>query len=136
MTTTLTKLFLPTLVVFLLLDALWLGLIARGFYREQMGDLMRPDVRWGAAALFYVLFVVAVLVFVVVPAVEQGSLARAIGMGAFFGLVAYATYDLTSLAVLRGFTTRMAVVDMIWGTALTAATSAAGFLAAGRLLGR
>jgi uncharacterized membrane protein len=128
MSGTLLKLYLPALVVFLVLDALWLGVVARGFYREQFGDLMRPDVRWGAALLFYLLFIAAVLVFVVGPALERGSLSQALRMGAFFGLVAYATYDLTNLAVLRGFSTTIAVVDMAWGATVTAATSAAAFL--------
>jgi uncharacterized membrane protein len=128
MNASLVRLYLPALVVFLVLDALWLGVVARGFYREQLGDLMRPDVRWGAALLFYLLFIAAVLVFVVLPALERGSLAYAIGMGAFFGLVAYATYDLTNLAVLRGFPAKVAVVDMAWGAVVTAATSAAAFL--------
>lgn len=133
MNASLARLYLPTLVVFLVLDALWLGVVARGFYREQLGDLMRPDVRWGAALLFYLLFIAAVLVFVVGPALERGSLSFAIGLGAFFGLVAYATYDLTNLAVLRGFSTTVAVVDMAWGAVVTAGTSAAAFLLAGKL---
>jgi uncharacterized membrane protein len=128
MSSTLVKLYLPALIVFLVLDALWLGVVARGFYREQFGDLMRPDVRWGAALLFYLLFIAAVLVFVVAPALARGSLLYALGMGAFFGLVAYATYDLTNLAVLRGFSTRVAVVDMAWGAVVTAATLASAFL--------
>ena len=131
----LAKLYLPTLVVFLVLDALWLGVVARGFYREQFGDLMRPDIRWGAALAFYLLFIVAVLVFVVQPALAAGSLGRALGMGAFFGLVAYATYDLTNLAVLRGFSTTVALVDMVWGAVLTAATSGAGYLIGKKLGG-
>jgi uncharacterized membrane protein len=133
MGSTLLKLYLPALVVFLILDALWLGVVARGFYREQFGDLMRPDIRWGAALLFYLLFIAAVLVFVVMPALERGSLGYAIGMGAFFGLVAYATYDLTNLAVLRGFPTMVAVVDMAWGAVVTASTSAAAFLLASKI---
>jgi uncharacterized membrane protein len=132
MSSTVLKLYLPALVVFLILDALWLGVVARGFYREQFGDLMRPDVRWGAALLFYLLFIAAVLVFVVTPALDRGSLVYAIGMGAFFGLVAYATYDLTNLAVLRGFSVTIAVVDMAWGAVVTAGTSAAAFLLAGK----
>lgn len=131
----LAKLYLPTLVVFLVLDALWLGVVARGFYREQFGDLMRPDIRWGAALAFYLLFIVAVLVFVVQPALAAGSLARAVGLGAFFGLVAYATYDLTNLAVLRGFSTTVALVDMAWGAVLTAGTSGAGYLIGKKLGG-
>lgn len=131
----LAKLYLPTLVVFLVLDALWLGVVARGFYREQLGDLMRPDIRWGAALAFYLLFIVAVLVFVVQPALAAGSLGRAVGLGAFFGLVTYATYDLTNLAVLRGFSTTVALVDMAWGATLTACTAGAGYLIGKKLGG-
>ncbi len=124
-----------SLVTFLVLDFLWLGFIARDFYRENMGDLMRVDVRWIPAVAFYALFVAAVMVFVVVPATERLSLARAILMGGFFGLVTYATYDLTNLAVLEGFRTSLAAVDMVWGTALCAAVSAVGYLVATRLVG-
>jgi len=129
----LTKLYLPTLIVFLILDALWLGFVARGFYRDQLGELMRPDVRWGAALAFYLLFIVGLLVFVVVPALAQGSLARVVLTGAFFGLITYATYDLTNLATLRGFPTIVAVVDLAWGATVAGATSAAAYLIAGPL---
>lgn len=123
-----------SLVTFLALDFAWLGAIARGFYRDQMGHLMRADVRWLPAFAFYALFVLAILVFVVIPAVERGSLARAATMGAFFGLVTYATYDLTNLAVLEGFGTRLAFVDMTWGTLLCAAVSIAGYFVGSRLV--
>jgi len=127
--------YVSTLVVFLVLDFAWLGAIARGFYRDQMGHLMRADVRWLPAFAFYALFVAAILVFVVYPAVERGSLARAATMGAFFGLVTYATYDLTNLAVLAGFRTQLALVDMAWGTVLCTLVSIAGYLVASRLAG-
>jgi len=127
--------YATSLVTFLALDFLWLGFIARDFYRENMGDLMRVDVRWIPAVAFYALFVAAVMVFVVVPATERLSLARAILMGGFFGLVTYATYDLTNLAVLEGFRTGLAAVDMVWGTALCAVVSAVGYLVATRLVG-
>lgn len=123
-----------TLVTFLVIDFAWLGWIAKGFYADQMGHLMRADVRWLPAFAFYALFVLAILVFVVLPAVERGSLLRAVGFGAFFGLVTYATYDLTNLAVLEGFGTRLALVDMVWGTVLCSLVSAAGYLAGSRLL--
>ncbi|UCC74650.1 MAG: DUF2177 family protein [Gemmatimonadota bacterium] len=127
-----TGLFLQTyavsLVAFLVLDLAWLGLIARGFYRQQLGHLLSPDVRWSAAIVFYLLFVAAVVVFAVLPAVERGSLGKALLLGGFFGLVAYATYDLTNLATLRGFPTLVAAVDMTWGCVLTAAVAALGYL--------
>ena len=127
--------YLAALGTFLVLDFAWLGLIAREFYRDQMGHLMRSDVRWVPAFLFYALFVAAILVFVVLPAAERGSLGRAALLGAFFGLVTYATYDLTNLAVLSGFRTELAVVDMIWGTVLCTAVSVTGYLVATRLSG-
>ncbi len=121
-------------VVFLAVDLLWLGVIARGFYQEQLGHLLRADVRWGAAVIFYLLFVVGVLVFAVLPGLERQSLARSILLGALFGLIAYATYDLTNLATLKGFPTRVVLVDMLWGTILSATVAASGY-AIGRLLG-
>lgn len=127
--------YIGSLATFLLLDFAWLGAVARGFYRDQMGSLMRDQVQWTPAFVFYALFVAAILVFVVLPAVERGSLGRAAGMGAFFGLVTYATYDLTNLAVLRGFRTQLALVDMAWGTVLCAAVAVAGYLVAVRLSG-
>jgi uncharacterized membrane protein len=121
-----------SLLAFLALDALWLGLVARGFYRDQLGTLLTPDVRWGAALLFYLIFVAGVLVFAVLPAVERGSLGRAILLGGFFGVVTYAAYDLTNLATLRDFPTVVAAVDMVWGGVLTATVAMIGYLFAAR----
>jgi len=117
------------LAVFLAMDLAWLGVLAKGFYQEQLGYLMRPDVRVGAAVLFYLIYVVAVVVLVVAPAVEQESLGRALATGALFGLAAYAAFDLTSLALVRDFPVKVAVVDLAWGIVLTATVSAAGFWA-------
>ena len=130
---TLFRLYLPALLVFLALDAVWLGLVARGFYRDQLGPLMRPDVNWGAALLFYLLFIVGLLVFAVGPALERQSLGRALALGALFGLICYATYDLTNLATLRGFPAIVAVVDLAWGAVIAAATASAAYLLAGPL---
>lgn len=124
--------YVASLVTFLILDFAWLGFIARGFYRQQMGDLLSDDVRWPAAIVFYLLFVAAVVVFAVMPAVERGSLVRALVLGGFFGVVAYATYDLTNLATLRGFPALVAAVDMAWGCVLTAVVAAVGYLVAAR----
>jgi uncharacterized membrane protein len=125
----LTRLYLPTLLVFLALDALWLGFVARGFYREQIGALMRPDVNWGAALVFYLLFIAGLLVFVVIPSLGA-TLGRVALTGAFFGLITYATYDLTNLATLKGFPTVVALVDLLWGAAIATATSCASWLLA------
>jgi uncharacterized membrane protein len=122
--------FAAALATLFLLDLLWLGLVARDFYRSQLGHLLRADVAWAPALLFYLLFVAALVVFVVQPAVERQSLGRALWTGAFFGLTAYATYDLTSLALIRDFPLGVALVDLAWGTALSAAAAAAGWWAA------
>lgn len=125
--------YVASLTAFLALDFLWLGWVARAFYREQMGDLMRANVQWLPALVFYCLFVAAILVFVVFPAAERASLGRAALSGAFFGLVTYATYDLTSLAVIAGYRAQLALVDMAWGTVLCTVTAIVGYAAASRL---
>ena len=120
------------LATFLLLDFVWLGLVARGFYRSQLTDLLASEVRWLPAILFYMLFVAAILVFAVVPAVPRGSAGRAALLGGFFGVVAYATYDLTNLATMRDFPVTVAVVDMAWGGVLTASVATVGYMVASR----
>jgi uncharacterized membrane protein len=124
------KLYAVSAVVFLALDLFWLGIVARGFYQRHLGSLMRPDVRWGPALLFYAIYLAALVVFVVGPAFERRSLAQAVGLGAFFGLAAYATFDLTSLALIRDFPLRVAVVDLIWGAVLSATVSGLAYGAA------
>jgi len=125
------KLYFATLVVFLAIDMVWLGVLAKGFYQRHLGDLLRPDVRWGAALLFYLIFVGGVLLFAVLPALERASFRYAVLLGGLFGLIAYATYDLTNLATLRGFPPIVAVVDMVWGFVLTAVVAGAGYKIAG-----
>jgi len=112
------------------MDLVWLGVVAKGFYQRQIGHLMRPDVQWVPAVLFYLVYVAALVVFVAAPAVERQSVGRAIGYGAFFGLAAYAAFDLTSLALLRDFPLTAALVDLAWGAFLSAAVSAAVVLSA------
>jgi uncharacterized membrane protein len=128
------KLYGVALVVFFVIDLLWLGVIARGFYQDQMGHLMKPSVNWAAAIAFYLVFLVGLVVLVIWPAVEQQSLARAILLGALFGLVTYAAYDLTNLATLEGFPLKVAVVDLIWGMVLCSSISAITYLASLRIL--
>lgn len=121
------KLYGLTLPILLLADAVWLGVVARGFYRRHLGELLRPDVQWWAAVAFYLLFLAGLLVLAVLPALERQSVWRAVGLGALLGFVAYATYDLTNLATLRGFPPIVAAVDLLWGTALAAGLAAAAF---------
>jgi uncharacterized membrane protein len=118
------KLFAIALPTFLVIDLVWLGVLARPFYQSQLGPLMREDVNWAPAFLFYGIFVAGIVILAVWPAVERESFWHAVTLGAVLGLVAYAAYDLTNLATLTGFPPAMAVVDLIWGTVLTGAVSA------------
>lgn len=111
------------------LDFFWLGFVAKKLYYSQMGNILLEKPNMAAGMLFYVIYVVGIVVFVVNPALAQGSLGRAAGYGALFGLVAYATYDLTNLAVLKGYSPTIAVVDLAWGMVITAAAASAAFWA-------
>jgi uncharacterized membrane protein len=127
------KLYLVSLAAFLVIDMLWLGLVARSFYRQQLGFLMDPSPNWFVAAVFYLLFIVGILFFVVVPGLESGSLKTIILRAALFGLITYATYDLTNLATLKDWPMLLTVVDMIWGTVLSILVSYLSFMAGKRL---
>ena len=113
----------------LLLDAIWLGWLMRDFIQQRIGPLMLETPRLGVAALFYVLFGVAVLIFAVRPALDGGSLGRAIKLGALLGFFSYMTYDLTNLATLKGWSVQFALVDMAWGSFVAAVAAAAGYSA-------
>jgi uncharacterized membrane protein len=126
--------YLVTLVVFLAIDAVWLGLIAMPFYRAQIGPLLLDQPNLAVAFGFYALYCVGIVVFALRPALAGGGWQAALGYGALFGLIAYATYDLTNLAVLRGWTVTVALVDMAWGAILTGGTAAIAFLLATRVL--
>lgn len=123
-----------TFLTLLVCDGIWLGLIARSFYRDQLGALMLPSPNLALAALFYLFFTAAVVVLAVLPALSAGSITTALVHGAILGLAAYGTYDITNLATLRNWPLVMSVVDMAWGTALTALTAAGGYFAV-RLIG-
>lgn len=118
-----------TALAFLAGDGVWLGLIARNFYRTQLGELMAPQPSIAAAAAFYLIYVAGVVYFAVWPALASGSWTTALLNGAALGFCAYATYDLTNLAVMRGFPSALAWTDLAWGTVLTAASATVGFLA-------
>jgi uncharacterized membrane protein len=107
-----------TLAVFFLIDMVWLGVAAKGFYRRHLGAFLSPKVRWGAALLFYLLYIAGLLVFVVRPALAGGAPLQALLLGAFFGLVCYATYDLSNMATLKDWPLIVTVVDLIWGAIL------------------
>ncbi len=113
------KLFLVTLVAFFAIDMLWLGLIARSFYRKHLGFLMAPNVNWTAAIIFYLLFILGILVFVVVPGLQGQPLQIVLIRAALYGLITYATYDLTNLATLKDWPVILSIVDIGWGMVLS-----------------
>ena len=125
------KIYAATLGGFFAVDIVWLGFVARGFYRKQLGYILSERPNWWAAVPFYLLFVAGLVVFVVYPALQAGSLRKAILLGGFFGLVTYATYDLTNHATLKGWPWIVTVVDLCWGVVLSATVSCIGY-AAGR----
>jgi len=123
-----------TFLTLLVCDGIWLGLVARNFYRDQLGALMLPSPNLAVAALFYLFFAAAVVVLAVLPALSAGSIATAFLHGAILGLAAYGTYDITNLATLRNWPLTMSLIDMAWGTLLTGVTAVGGYLAV-RILG-
>ncbi len=124
------QLYLIALLVFFAIDMVWLVFVAKWFYVQQIGDLLKKDVNRTAAIIFYLLFILGLVMFVILPAVEAASWGYALWFGAWFGLVTYATYDLTNLATLKGWTKLVTVVDLIWGTVLAASVSTVTYLIA------
>lgn len=126
------KHYLVTLIVFTLIDLVWLLFISKKLYQEKIGHLMADNVNLPAAAIFYLLYILALVFFVITPATEKASVLYALGAGAFFGLVAYATYDLTNLATLKGWPVSLTVIDLAWGAFVTGSSSAIATWISGR----
>ncbi len=121
------KLYLITVPVFFALDLLWLGVLARNFYRSNLGHLLSPTVNWPAALVFYLLFIAGILYFAVVPALDEGALGRAVRNGLLFGFFTYMTYELTNLATLPSWPIKVVLVDIAWGIALSATVAAVSY---------
>ncbi len=119
--------FLLTTLVFFTIDLLWLGILAKGIYNKYLSGLLADQVNWPAAIVFYILFIIGIFIFAIMPAIEKDSLAKAVVLGALFGLFTYATYDLTNLATLKGWPLPIVFIDIAWGMILTASVSASGF---------
>ena len=119
-----TLLYLLTATIFFAIDLLWLGVFAKGFYDRHLGIFLRDSVNWPAAGLFYSIYIAGILLFVVTPALQNddGLLKTAL-MGGLLGLFAYATFDLTNLALVRDWPAIVVWVDMAWGTILTRSVS-------------
>ncbi|MGV4792469.1 DUF2177 family protein [Rhizobium sp. F40D2] len=123
-----------TFLTLLVCDGIWLGVVARNFYRDQLGALMLPSPNLAVAALFYLFFAAAVVVLAVLPALSAGSIGTALLHGAILGLAAYGTYDIINLVTLRNWPLTMSLIDMAWGTLLTMLTAVGGYFAV-RILG-
>lgn len=121
------KIYLIAVIVFFAIDMLWLGVIAKNFYQNQIGFLMKKDINWTAAIIFYLLFVAGTVFFVIHPAIQANSWTQAFSLGAFFGFITYMTYDLTNLATLKNWPLKLAVVDILWGTVLATLVSVTTF---------
>ncbi len=126
--------YLASLTVFLVIDFAWLSVMAPRFYKPTLGDIAIPGFNLAPAVVFYVLYPIGLLIFAISPALKSGSWATALLYGALFGFFTYATYDLTSQATLRNWTTSLTLVDVTWGTFLAAIAAVSGFLAASRFV--
>lgn len=129
------KLYLLTVPVFFAIDLLWLGVIAKTFYRDNLAHVLSPTVNWPAALSFYLIYIAGILYFAVAPALAQDSLGRAILNGALFGFFTYITYELTNIATLPSWPLKVVIVDTLWGIALCASVAAGSFMI-GKWLGR
>jgi uncharacterized membrane protein len=126
--------YVITLIIFFAIDLVWLGVVAKNFYQKQIGHLMSPDVNWAPAALFYAVYIGGIVFFAVKPALEDGGAVRALAYGAVLGFVAYATYDLTNQATMRNWPVLVTVIDLAWGTVLTATVAFLSYHVSSRVL--
>ncbi len=115
------------LACFLAIDAIWLGLVAKRFYADQLGDLLKASPSLGVAAVFYLAYAVAVVILAVRPAIIAESPLHALALGAVLGFAAYGTYDITNLATIRNWPWQVSAVDWAWGTVLTGVSAWAGY---------
>lgn len=119
--------YLAMMLTFMFLDLLWLGVFAKNFYQNHLGYLLADKVNWGAAIIFYLIFILGILLFVVMPGKNSGAV-KVLGYGALFGLVTFAAYDLTNLATIKQWPLIVTVVDLIWGAIICACVSFVGKL--------
>jgi uncharacterized membrane protein len=122
------KQYFVSLFTFLLIDGIWLTVVAKNFYAKYLGYLMSKTPNLAAAGIFYLIYIFTLLILVIIPALQKGSLISAILTGALFGLCAYATYDLTNLATIKDWPLLITIVDLVWGTFVTAAVAGISYL--------
>ena len=124
------KLYFIAVPIFLMIDLVWLGLIAKNVYQKYMGHLMRSVPNWPVAFTFYLLFVIGLVIFAIYPAVRNSSWTYALLYGSLFGFFTYMTFDLTSLAVLKDWPWEIVIIDIIWGVVLSSSVSVATYFIA------
>ena len=128
------KLYGLTVPVFFVIDIIWLGVVAKGFYQKNLKYILGPNVNWTAAIIFYLIYIAGILIFAVLPAIAKDSLRHAAVWGALFGFFTYATYDLTNLALLKDWPIIIVIVDILWGVVLCSAVATLSFFVAKWLL--
>jgi len=111
------------LVVFMVIDLIWLGFIAKDIYSKYLGYLMSDKVNWIAAVVFYLIFIGGILYFVIYPSLLDQNITNLVIRAAFFGFITYATYDLTNLATIKDWPIQITIIDLIWGTTLSTSVS-------------
>lgn len=117
------KLYGIAFILFLVIDLIWLGLIAKNLYQNQIGTLLKTNTNWTAAIIFYLLFIGGLVFFAIQPSITSATLWKAMLYGALFGFMTYATYDLTNLATLEGWPIQITIIDLLWGSFLGASVS-------------
>ena len=128
------KLYVLTVPVFFVIDIVWLGVIAKGIYRRNLGFILSPEVNWVAAITFYLIYIAGIIFFAVRPALASNTLRDAAMLGGLFGFFTYATYDLTNMATIKGWPLKIVVIDILWGSCLCLLVAVLSFLIAKWLL--
>ena len=122
------KMYIIAFFVFLIIDAVWLGIISKNLYKKELGHLMSKKPNFIAAGLFYLLFLVGLVYFVINPSIINNDLSKLFISSGLFGLITYATYDLTNLATLKDWPLKITIIDLLWGTTLSILVSYLTFL--------
>lgn len=123
-------LYLLTFLAFFAIDFIWLKFVATKFYSTKIGHLMAPKPKLIPAIIFYLVFVVGIIIFAVLPGYESQNIWKTVMLGALFGMLSYSTYDLTNLATLKNWPTSVTIIDIAWGTSVSTITSIAGYFIA------
>jgi len=117
------KMYLIALIVFVIIDGFWLLVISKNLYQKEIGHLLSSNPNILAAVLFYLLFLIGLVYFVINPGVDKESIKTIIISGILFGLITYATYDLTNLATLKEWPLKITIIDLIWGSTISCLVS-------------